>query len=112
MRDTMTMLAAAACVLGLGVVTAGCDDYEDTVDCEAVAEGLAVCVDDFCNGEGAGTAVCECWWIGGDMDPPACVCHALDPIAAFEQACEDGIMTVEDCNLVVPGVRRVANECL
>lgn len=98
--------------LALGLFVCGCDDGgEEPTDCTAVAEGLAVCVDDFCNGEGDGTPACECWWTGGDMEPPACTCETVDPVAAFRQACEAGTWLTADCTFVTPTIRQSAEGC-
>ncbi len=42
------------------------------------ANDVTVCVDAYCDADGADSALCGCWATGQDIDPVTCECQRLN----------------------------------
>lgn len=73
---------------GLSLLVApltGCgDDDELTPSCQALRNDLTPCIDSWCDGDGSGSLICDCWEQGGDVELASCRCVPYD----WEATCQ------------------------
>ena len=70
-----------AVVLALVVLATGCKKDDP---CDNLVNDATECYDDICDSSSAGTAFCDCWDQGKDLDISTCTCAPLDLTAACD----------------------------
>jgi hypothetical protein len=67
----------------LATTMLGCGASDEKV-CDWLVSDTHVCYDDYCDNDGEGTAFCDCWDQGMDLNITDCECIPLD----LEAACD------------------------